>query len=286
VDTQTPIRIGEKRWVRGVNNGIMGKPMQLSILILIALFSFGIPDRRAAADDWPITPPEPLKQLELVLIKGGCYKMGDTSGDGDQNERPVHEVCVNDFYIGKYPVTQMQWTGTMGSNPSRAPTCGITCPVENVSWNEVQEFIGKLNQRTGKTYRLPTEAEWEYAARGGAKDNKWAGTNSEKELGDYAWYYNNSTMRSHPVGLKKPNALGLYDMTGNVWEWMSDWYDESYYVKSPKDEPQGAATGRARSLRGGYWGDLSHFARVTRRIGLPPSARGGGYGFRVALSAP
>jgi formylglycine-generating enzyme len=245
-----------------------------------------VPNAPALADDWPITAPDPLKSIELVLVKGGCYQMGDTFGVGAENERPVHQVCVKDFYLGKYLVTQMQWTGTMGTNPSREPTCGLTCPVENVSWNDVQEFISKLSQRTKIAYRLPTEAEWEYAARSGGKDEKWAGTSNEKELGDYAWYYNNSAYQSHPVGQKKPNGLGLYDMTGNVWEWTSDWYDEAYYAKAPKDEPQGAATGRARSLRGGYWGDLSSFARSARRIGLVPSARGGGYGFRVARSAP
>jgi formylglycine-generating enzyme len=269
-----------------VKNRIAEGTMQLLILIVMVLFSFAIVDRPAVADDWPIKPPEALKLMEMVLIKGGCYKMGDTFGDGAEDERPVHEVCVRDFYIGKYLVTQMQWAGTMGTNPSRAPNCGMTCPVENVSWNDAQEFIGKLSQRIGNAYRLPTEAEWEYAARSGGKDEKWAGTSSEKELGDYAWSYNNSAFQSHPVGLKKPNGVGLHDMTGNVWEWMSDWYDEGYYAKSPKDEPQGAATGRTRSLRGGYWGDLSTFVRVTRRIGLVPSARGGGYGFRVALPAP
>jgi len=260
--------------------------MQLFVVILMVFFSFGLLDGAAAADDWPITPPAPLKPIEMVLVKGGCYKMGDTFGNGAENERPVHEVCVKDFYIGKYPVTQMQWTGTMGTNPSREPNCGLTCPVENVSWNDVQKFIRKLRQRTGKPYRLPTEAEWEYAARSGGKDEEWAGTSSEKELGDYAWYYENSAFQTHPVGQKKPNGLGLFDMTGNVWQWTSDWYDEAYYAKSPKNEPRGAATGRTRSVRGGYWGDLPSFVRVARRIGLVPSARGGGYGFRLALSAP
>jgi hypothetical protein len=139
---------------------------------------------------------------------------------------------------------------------------------------------------TGKAYRLPTEAEWEYAARSGGKIEKWAGTSSESELGDYAWYYNNSGYRSHPVGQKKPNGLGLYDMTGNVWEWMSDWYDKGYYAESPRDEPEGSVTGRTRSLRGGYWGDLPRFVRVSRRIGLAPAARAAGDGFRVALSTP
>ncbi len=269
-----------------MKSGNCVKTVQSLTLILMLLFCLGIPCRPATADDWPIGPPDPIKLMEMVLVKGGCYMMGDTFGDGAEDERPAHEVCVRDFYIGKYPVTQMQWTGTMGTNPSIEPHCGLTCPVSNVSWNEAQEFIRKLSQRTGKAYRLPTEAEWEYAARSGGKDEKWAGTASEKELGDYAWYYNNSTFKSHPVGLKKPNGLGLYDMTGNVWEWMSDWYDDGFYARSPKDQPQGAATGGARSLRGGYWGDLSSFVRVTRRIGLPPSTRTGSHGFRLVLSAP
>jgi formylglycine-generating enzyme len=253
----------------------------------LVLYSFCvIPAPPVAADDWPAGPPDPIKLVDMVLVKGGCYQMGDSFGDGAENEKPVHEVCVKDFYIGKYPVTQMQWVGAMGSNPSLEPNCGMTCPVENVSWNEVQEFIRKLSQRTRKTYRLATEAEWEYAARSGGKDEKWAGTSSEVNLGDYAWYYDNSGFKSHPVGAKKPNGLELYDMTGNVWEWMSDWYDERYYTQSPKGQPQGAATGQTRALRGGYWGDLSSFVRVTRRIGLPPSARGPGYGFRLVLPAP
>ena len=260
--------------------------MQPSLLVVVAILSLGLADGPAYADDWPITPPDPLKSIEMVLVKGGCYKMGDTFGIGAQDEKPIHEVCVKDFYIGKYPVTQMQWTGTMGTNPSREPNCGMTCPVENVSWNEVQEFIKKLSQRTRKPYRLPTEAEWEYAARSGGKEEKWAGTSSEKDLADYAWYYNNGGFQTHPVGMKKPNGLGLYDMTGNVWEWMSDWYDEAYYAASPRVQPQGAATGRTRALRGGYWGDLPSFVRVARRIDLVPTARGGGYGFRVALPAP
>jgi formylglycine-generating enzyme len=260
--------------------------MRSFILILMVSFSIAALEGPAAADDWPMTPPEPIKAMEMVLVKGGCYQMGDTFGDGDDNETPAHEVCVKDFFIGKYPVTQIEWAAAMMTNPSKEPSCGETCPVENVSWNDAQEFIRKLNQRTGKAYRLPAEAEWEYAARSGGKSEKWAGTSSDTELGDYAWYYNNSEYHSHPVGQKKPNGLGLYDMTGNVWEWMSDWYEDGYYAESPKDEPHGAATGRTRSLRGGYWGDLPKFVRLSRRIGLAPAARAPGSGLRLAISAP
>jgi formylglycine-generating enzyme required for sulfatase activity len=247
----------------------------LAPLIPTLLFGLGLIGLPARADDVTMTPPEPIRPIEMVLVKGGCYLVGESAGA--QAQRPSHQVCVKDFYLGKYPVTQMQWTGTMGTNPSKASHCGLTCPVENVSWNDVQEFIKRLSRRTGKAYRLPTEAEWEYAARSGGKNEKWAGTSDEKQLGEYAWYYDNARFQTHPVGLKKPNGLGLYDMTGNVWEWMSDRYARA--------SPEGAASPRTRSLRGGYWGDVAEFVRVANRIGLQPSARGAGYGFRLALPA-
>jgi len=260
--------------------------MRSSMLVLMCSAFLAVSARPALADDYPMSPPAPIKPMEMVLIKGGCYKMGDTFGDGAEDEHPVHEVCVKDFYLGRYPVTQIQWAGLMGLNPSKEPECGIGCPVENVSWNDAQEFIGKMSRRAGKAYRLPTEAEWEYAARSGGRNEKWAGTSDERALDDYAWYYNDSQYRSHPVGEKKPNGLGLYDMTGNVWQWMSDWYDERYYAASPRNEPQGPASGTRHTLRGGYWGDLPRLVRAARRIGLVPTARAAGYGFRVAQSAP
>jgi sulfatase modifying factor 1 len=226
--------------------------MRTSTLVLAASFFLAIPSSETRADDLPIVPLQPLKPIEMVLVKGGCYKQGDTFGHGAEDERPAHEVCVKDFYLGKYPVTQMEWTGTMGTNPSAHAACGINCPVENVSWTDAQEFLRKLNRRTRKEYRLPTEAEWEYAARSGGKSEEWAGTSSAEELGAYAWFYENSGFETHPVGEKKPNGLGLYDMTGNVWQWMSDQYGEDYYEKSPTDNPKGAPAGRTRSLRGGF----------------------------------
>lgn len=259
--------------------------MRPFLLLLSVCYCIVMLAMKAGADDWPIGPPEPLRSIEMVLVKGGCYQMGDTLGHGEENESPVHKACVGDFYIGKYLVTQMQWTGAVGHNPSKGSACGINCPVENVSWTDVQEFIRKLNNRTGKKYRLPTEAEWEYAGRSRGKEEEWAGTSDAKQLDDYAWYYDNSGFQSHPVGQKKPNELGLYDMTGNVWEWMSDCYDERYYEQSPNDNPGGPPAGEARSLRGGYWGDLARFVRLTRRIGLAPSTRGAGFGFRLAFSA-
>jgi len=240
----------------------------------------------ASADPFDEMYRVPLdRSIDMIEVKGGCYGMGSQAKDAAANEKPAHEVCVTHFLIGKYPVTQSQWISVMGKNPSAHDNCGDVCPVENLAWDDIQAYIRKLNGHTKKKYRLPTEAEWEYAARSGGKDDRWSGTNDEKELGDYAWYLNNARYRSHPVGLKKPNPLGLYDMTGNVWQWVSDWYAEDFYAKSPRDNPQGPATGRMRVLRGGFWGDTADFARVTRRISLAPDVKGPGYGFRLAMSA-
>lgn len=201
----------------------------------------------------------------MVFIKGGCFDMGDSFGDGNADEKPVHQVCVDDFYMGKYEVTQREWRDVMGSNPSYFKNCD-NCPVEQVSWDVVQEFMRKLNSRTGQNYRLPTEAEWEYAARSGGKREKWAGTSSEDELGDYAWYDKNSGSKTHPVGQLKPNGLALYDMSGNVWEWVEDLYDENYYRESPKDNPTGSRRGQFRVLRGGSWDNNPRDARVSIRV--------------------
>ncbi len=226
---------------------------------------------------------EELKK-SMVLVKGGCYQMGDTFGDGKDNEKPVHEACVDDFYMGKYEVTQILWEAIMGDNPSTFKGCD-QCPVEKISWNDAQEFINKLNQKTGEHYRLPTEAEWEYAARSGGKDEKYAGTSDESGLGDYAWYKEDVDSRSHPVGQKKPNGLELYDMNGNVWEWVADWYGEGYYSGSPKNNPKGPDSGQSRMLRGGSWYGLPENTRATSRYWRGPALRNYNYGFRLAVSA-
>lgn len=239
------------------------------------------------------TPPErkealadPAKVIELVLIKGGCFQKGDAFGDGQADELPVHTVCVDDFYIGKYEVTQGQWQSVMGSNPSFFRKCGEKCPVEQVSWNDIQGFITTLNAKTGKTYRLPTEAEWEYAARSGGKKEKYAGTSSDVELGKYAWYSANSGGRTHPTGERQPNGLGLHDMTGNVWEWCQDWYGEKYYSQSSRKNPTGPASGTRRVLRGGAWLFEPAGIRASARYSLTPDARGDLYGFRLSISVP
>ena len=233
----------------------------------------------------PPTWEDPVTGMEFVFIKGGCFEMGDTFGDGDKDEKPVHQVCVDDFYLGKYEVTQGQWEKVMGNNPSYFKNCGGNCPVEQVSWNEVQEFISRLNQRSGKRYRLPIEAEWEYAARSGGKREKWSGTSSEGELGQYAWYDGNSGSRTHPVGKKRPNGLGLYDMSGNVWEWCADWYGENYYQGSPRNNPKGPGNGSYRIFRGGAWRILPRLVRVAVRDGFGPAGRSYFLGFRLGVPA-
>jgi len=242
----------------------------------------------AFADDWPsdtIFPQDTA--LEMVPVPGGCYAMGDFTGKGDPDERPVHRVCVKDFVIGKYPVSQFEWIGIMGRNPSAYDTCEYgMCPVENVSWNDVQEFLKRLNARSSAKYRLPTEAEWEYAARSGGRNEIWAGTNDPKRLVDFAWFAPNAGYQTHRVGTKKPNGLGLYDMTGNVWQWTADWYAPDYYESSPEQSPTGPPSGSRRVLRGGFWGNLDHMVRTARRIGLSPDVRSPGYGFRLVQIAP
>lgn len=219
---------------------------------------------------------------ELVRVKGGCFKMGDTFGDGGPQERPVHEVCVKDFYLGKYEVTQGQWQAVMGNNPSQYTHCGSNCPVENVSWNMVQDFITKLNAKAGKNYRLPTEAEWEYAARSGGKQEKYAGTSNPSDLGRYRL----SHSRTYAVGEKQPNELGLYDMTGNVGEWCQDWYGQNYYSQSPKNNPPGPSDGEYRVVRGGFYMDTLWGGRTACRSVGKPEEKNNFYGFRLSLSAP
>lgn len=255
------------------------------ICITIVIFPAGMCN--CETDAGPKAQPRQFKApdngMEFVFVKGECFQMGDSFGDGDIDEKPVHDVCIDDFYMGKYEVTQGQWQAIMGNNPSNFKNCGDNCPIEEVSWNDAQEFIKRLNSRTGsKQYRLPTEAEWEYAARSGGKKEKWAGTGNESELGDYAWYFKNSANKTHPVGQKKPNGLGLYDMSGNVWEWVQDRYNQHYYNNSQRNNPAGPISGQNRVLRGGSWDLDASGSRTALRDRSRPDLINSVNGLRLA----
>lgn len=217
---------------------------------------------------------------QMVFVKGGSYKMGDTFGDGNLEEKPVHPVTVNDFYISKYEVTQIQWVTIMGNNPSHFSGCD-NCPVERVSWLDIQTFLAKLNELTGKKFRLPTEAEWEYAAKGGqaGMGYRYAGRNN---INFVSWYNGNSNSKTQPVGTKDPNELGIYDMSGNVWEWTNDWLSD--YSDSPKVNPTGPVDGDYKVVRGGSWFGYIGGSRVACRGSDDPGNRRSYVGFRVALS--
>lgn len=207
--------------------------------------------------------------------------MGGSSSD-ETGERPPHNVCLSDFYIGKYEVTQKQWQSVMGNNPSHFRECGPDCPVDEISWNDVQNFLKTLNKKSGKKYRLPTEAEWEYAARSSGREEQYAGANSPN---DVAWFADTSGANIHPVGQKQPNGLGLYDMTGNVWEWVQDWYGLNYYRESPKNDPKGPKSGNMRVVRGGCAISDRDFLKTNFRTLIDPADRLNMVGFRVAISA-
>lgn len=220
---------------------------------------------------------DPLEQLfkDMIYVEGGAFQMGannQVDPDVYLDEGPLHTMFVKSYNIGKYEVTQAQWTAVMGSNPSSFK--GDNLPVDNVSWDDIQSFIRKLNQQTGRTYRLPTEAEWEYAAKGGkqSKGLRYAGEDHPQYT---AWYLDNAGNKSHAVGTKSPNELGLYDMCGNVWEWCQDTY---------RLYDAGAATdGTQYVLRGGSWGSSAKICRVTFRAYNYSSYRRSNYGFRLVL---
>ena len=224
-------------------------------------------------------------EFKMIKVEGGTFNMGATSEQTnyDNDEKPVHSVTLSDYYIGETEVTQELWQAVMGSNPSRF-TGNNQRPVENVSWNDCQEFIRRLNSLTGKNFRLPTEAEWEYAARGGKHSKsyvyKYSGSNNADEV---AWYDSNSGSKTHPVKTKKANKLGLYDMSGNVWEWCNDWYNKNYYRNSPQTNPTGPSEGEYRVLRGGSWYDSVRYVRVSDRSIDAPGNRGSNGGLRLAL---
>jgi formylglycine-generating enzyme required for sulfatase activity len=255
-----------------------------------------------------VKPPAPEG---VVFVRGGCFDMGDDFGGGDKDEKPVHEVCVDEFYMGQYEVTVGEFKEFVNATgykteAERGGGCLVwigdkwekgdnknwknpgflqddSHPVCCVSWNDAVAYTEWLSGKTGKRYRLPTEAEWEYAARSGGMIVRFAGTSSKWELRKYAWYDGNSKNATHPVGQKRPNGLCLYDITGNVWEWCSDWYGEDYYRISPKDNPKGPLSGKYRVLRGGSWFHIWWDIRSAfRNWGYPVSSRNY-FGFRVVI---
>ena len=221
--------------------------------------------------------------FNMIAVEGGTFTMGATAeqaSDAYSDEKPTHQVTLSSYYIGKTEVTQELWQAVMGSNPSGFS--GANLPVEKVSWEDCQIFIAILNELTGKYFRLPTEAEWEYAARGGSKSQgyKYSGSNT---VDDVAWYPSNSSSKTHPVATKAPNELGIYDMSGNVLEWCSDWYSSSYYSSSSQYNPTGPASGSRRVYRGGSWGSSARLCRVSYRDYNGPSYRFYNLGLRLAL---
>lgn len=261
-------------------------------------------EAKVASGGQPKTYTEPKTGMEFIWVEGGRFQMGSKSGSSD--EEPVHWVKVAGFYMAKYPITQGQWKALMdGANPShfkkgddypveniswddvtkiylsKLNKEGDDCPVENISWDYVTKiYLSKLNQLGNGTYRLPTEAEWEYAARSGGKAETYAGSENLDKVG---WYDGNSGGSTHPVGKKQPNGLGLYDMSGNVWEWCLDWYDS--YPSSPEvnplDNPRGPDSGSYRVRRGGSWGSSAKYCRTAHRHVCTPDDRYYNLGFRL-----
>ena len=260
-----------------------------------------------ANSDYITIPVKDGVSIDMVRVEAGTFTMGATAEmekpkdrkkptffdpfgffgnpgkDPYDDEKPTHRVTLtNDYYIGKYEVTQALWKAVMGNNPSNFK--GDNLPVEQVSWDDCQDFISKLNRITGKTFRLPTEAEWEYAARGGNKSRgyQYSGSNN---LSDVAWYDDNSGIKTHAVGTKQPNELGIYDMSGNVSEWCQDWYGK--YNSSSQVNPTGARetfTVCFRVIRGGRCASTARFCRSSYRLNSTPDDRGRNNGLRLVLS--
>jgi formylglycine-generating enzyme required for sulfatase activity len=240
--------------------------------------------------------------MEFVLVPGGCFQMGNVfssqstssinllsklfwflnlanpSDFGDADELPVHEVCLDNFYIGKYEVTQNEYLKITGNNHSTYRE--TRRPVESISWHDATWFALKLSEFSGRPYRLPTEAEWEYAARSAGANQLYAGSEDFRSV---AWIQAKASHGTSPVGQKDANALGVYDMSGNVWEWCSDWYNRQYYQNSPRSSPSGPMAGEQRILRGGGWNSYPRQARTVNRRFLNPEVKNRAIGFRLVL---
>lgn len=256
----------------------------LFIFSNIAMYSEPVKQVPVENKNWTVSELD----LEMVYVEKGSFNMG--SNEGSDNEKPVHEVTITrGFWIGKYEVTQKQYKKLIGNNPSSLKN--LDNPVERISWYNADAFCKKLTEQErkngrlpdGYVYRLPTEAEWEYAARGGQKSKgfKFSGSDTLSEVG---WYEANNKYRIQPVGSKKPNELGIHDMSGNLWEWCYDWYWREYYSMSPDEDPQGKPTGYNRVKRGGSWLMAARECRLTDRFFTSPDSTYCANGFRICLA--
>jgi sulfatase modifying factor 1 len=309
--TVVPTRIGKPEYKPEESNSSAVTPKEIKInknniwkwvvgfvLVLAVILVITIPKKKKEAPptDSPtvesVSTLTPDQQKEMISVEGGTFEMG--SGDGQSDEKPVHEVTVESFMIGKYEVSQQLWESVMGSKPSNFKGNGR--PVETVSWYDVVEFCNKLSENEGlqkaysgsganvtcdfnsNGYRLPTEAEWEYAARGGKKSKGYTYSGSN-DIDAVSWYTNNSGSTSHDVGTKQPNELGIFDMSGNVWEWCWDWYGD--YTSTSQTNPKGANAGSFRVNRGGSWSFSAGYCRVAGRGGNYPEYRFDDLGFRL-----
>jgi formylglycine-generating enzyme required for sulfatase activity len=243
----------------------------LSFVLLLSLQTAFAKEKTTAKSKDPL-------EIDMIFVRGGKFDMGSDSESIDR--KPIHTVILKDFSIGRNEVTQRLYKAVMGTNPSIYNYCD-DCPVTNVSWNDVQTFITRLNEMTGKHYRLPTEAEWEYAARGGRKERliKYSG---HRLLQTISWYKENSKDHLHKVCRKKGNELDIHDMTGNVEEWCNDWYGKNYFTKKDVTDPQGPDGGISKVVRGGSWNSSADEVVVTRRAAYLPDAKSYELGFRLA----
>ncbi|MBQ7711878.1 MAG: formylglycine-generating enzyme family protein [Bacteroidales bacterium] len=252
-----------------------------ALVPLLSLFFLSSTQSQSSQNDSILTLTVEGVSFDMVKVKAGSFVMGCTDeqgGDCDDDESPYHRVTITrDYYIGKFEVTQKLYEAVMGENPSQWKS--IDRPVECVSWKDAQLFCAELSRITGRQFSLPTEAEWEYAARGGQKSTgaKYSGGYAINKV---AWYDGNSGSQTHPVGQLRPNELGIYDMSGNVWEWCQDWYGR--YNSASQTDPTGPS-GVFRVLRGGGWGSYARGCRVAARDSNTSSNRTDHYGFRVVL---
>lgn len=257
------------------------KVMPAALLTALAALLFTSGCTSLFGNRSPQSYTDPLTGMEFVLVTGDCFQMGASGDQGFANEGPVHHVCLDDFYLAKTEVTQQQWLSIMAENPSHFQDGG-TLPVETVSWEDAMAFLRQMSASGSRSYRLPTEAEWEFACRSGGKQQMFCGGDNAKEI---AWFDRTGGGKTQPVATRQPNGLGLFDMSGNVWEFCSDIYAEDYYANSPLKNPTGPGEGSYIIKRGGSWSINPRYLRSTVRGRAAKGDRHYSTGFRVAFSA-